>query len=1534
MENIEDLYVASPMQRGLVFHRLYAPESSAYFVQTIYDLQGDLNLDAFQLVWQHILDRYGILRTSFVWEELDEVLQVVHRHLTLPWQNYDWRALPETEQQARLREFIEDDRLLKIDLSEPPLLRMTLIRLADRQWKFIWSHHHSLLDGWSAFLILKDAFRIYELVSTDQKVKLTPARSYREFIAWLDQQDIGAAERFWRKRLKGLTDSTPLTGERHFESQPEQRSEVTEQQSHREDAHLPAEMTEKLKLLARKHQLTLNTIMQGAWALLLSRYSGETDVLFGTVVSGRPPELSGVEEMVGPFINLLPLRIKAEGKLPLLAWLKQLQAEQVEMRDYEYSPLVDVQGWSDIPRGLPLFESIMSFHNYPIDASFQKSDVGLRVTKVSSIEKTNYPLSLNVMPDTELHLQLGYDPAYRNREQARRMLSHLVRILEEIAAHPEKRLRELTLLTEAEESQILRQWNDTRTVYSELQSVSQLFEAQAERGPRAVAVATAEVTMSYEELNEKANQVAHYLQKLNVGPEIVVGVLMERSVEMLIALLGILKAGGAYLPIDPSYPRQRQVWMLNDSGAQVLMMKDWPAEGFPDYRGHLISLDILGASLESESTQNPASKSQIGNLAYVIYTSGSTGEPKGVAITMGALLNLIFWHQRFYEVTPADRATQVAGVGFDASVWELWPYLTAGASIHIPDDETRSAPTLLRDWIVGQDITISFLPTPLAEQLLPLKWPEDLALRALLTGGDRLHQHPAGSLPFKLFNNYGPTENTVVATSGLIRPAKTDDRAPSIGRPIANTDIYLLDRDLQPVPVGVAGELHIGGKSLARGYLGGPESTAQKFIPHPFTAEAGARLYRTGDVGRYLVNGEIEFIGRRDEQVKLRGFRIELGEIEATLRRHPQVGDAAVTFHEHLAEHKQLVAYVVAPKRPAPSGNELRDYLKERLPEYMVPSAYVLLDALPLTANGKIDRRALPAPDSRALRSDSSYVAPSTPAEHVLVEIWQQVLGVERVSIHDNFFDLGGDSILSIQIVARANRAGLRFSPKQLFDHPTVVVLAATADVVTEGSSTEDDVVTGEVELTPIHRMFLNKWKIVDRNHYNQAVMLDVRAGTEVDHLKRVLQHLIDYHDGLRLRFTKETGGWKGYYVPSDQLSFEQVDLSHLESAAALKAAIEEHAAATQATPDIINGPMMRTVYYDCGKNEPARLLIVIQHLTVDGVSWRILMDDLQRGYEQLSRGEAIELGPKTTSFQRWATELKKHAQTAVRRSEIPYWTDQAWKEARLLPLDREANNLKLDSARAVRVSLSVAETRALLQDVPETYHTQINEVLMTALGRAIGAWIGEGHIIVDLEGHGREEVVGGLDLSRTVGWFTAIFPLLLEVGETEELGTALKRVKEQLRRIPQHGIGFGMLKYLSEDEAVREPMRVIQPGQVNFNYLGQFDQVAEDNAVIKGAKESAGPAQSLENPLPTLITVNSTVQGKSLEMIWTYSETVHRRETIEWVAEKYLASLREIIAHCQAAETGEFTMSDFPLSGLDQGQFDRLSTLISELDN
>jgi amino acid adenylation domain-containing protein/non-ribosomal peptide synthase protein (TIGR01720 family) len=1530
MENIEDLYVASPMQRGLIFHSLYAPETSDYFVQAVYDLQGELDFTIFERVWRRILDRYSILRTSFIWEELDEALQVVHKQLPLPWRNNDWRELSSIEQRARFKEFIEEDRRLKLDLSEAPLMRMTLIRLGDRQWKFVWSHHHLLLDGWSAFVILKEAFNLYQAFVSGREPELVPVRSYRDYIAWLEHRDRAADKRYWSAQLGGYVNSTLLTGGRQPESQLAQHTAGADRQSGREDAYLSAEATAALKLVARRSQFTLNTIMQGAWALLLSRYSGEEDVAFGIVVSGRPPELNGVEEMVGPFINLLPLRVRIEGGRRLTEWLKALQESQAEMREYEYNSLAEIQEWSEVPRGQPLFESIMSFHNYPIDASFQEHEVKLRVTKVSSIEKTNYPLSLNVMPGAELHLQLSYDAAYFDGESARRMLSHFEKILGEVAARPDMRLCELSLLTEKDARQLLQEWNRTRADYSAQQLVFQLFEAQAQRAPFAIAMASEETALSYGELNRRANQVAHYLRKLNVGPEAVVGVIMERSVEMAIALLGILKAGGVYLPIDPAYPRQRQMWMLEDSGARVLMTKEWELDGFPDYRGHWVSFEILGDLIAAESAWNPDAETIPDNLAYLIYTSGSTGHPKGVAVSHRSLLNLIFWHHRNYQVTSSDRATQLAGVGFDASAWELWPYLAGGASAHLPSDDIRNSPASLRDWMIEQSITISFLPTPLAEQILFVDWPKEAPLRALLTGGDRLHHYPSDSLPFRLFNNYGPTEHTVVATSGLVELQPAGDRLPSIGRPIDNTEIYMLDAHLQPAPVGVAGEICIGGNSLARGYLGHPELTADRFIPHPFALNGEGRLYRTGDVGRYLSNGEIEFIGRRDDQVKVRGFRIELGEIEAVLRRHPSLREAVAALQDQVAEHKQLVAYVVAAQRPGPGEIELREYLRRRLPEYMIPSAIVTLEALPLTTNGKVDRRRLPRPETGRTEGGGQYVAARTIEEQTLIDIWQQVLGRPQVGIHDNFFDLGGDSILSIQIVARANRAGLRLSPKLLFDHPTVAGLSTVADRASVNAH-EDETITGDVALTPIQRMFF-KWKIVDRNHYNQAVMLKLRIGTDVERLKSVLQHLIEYHDGLRLRFTQEDTEWKAYYVPSDQLSFERVDLRRIEDAGARTAAIEEIAAATQPTVDIRQGPMMRVVYFDCGEHEPARLLVVIQHLTVDGVSWRILLDDLQRGYEQLQRGEPLDLGPKTTSFRRWATELIEQAQSPDRRREVDYWTLQPWDRACLLPLDGRGDDLTTGSARSLRVSLTVEETHALLREVPEAYHTQINEVLMTALGRAVGAWIGEGYVVVDMEGHGREEVVEGVDLSKTLGWFTAIFPILLRTSVEEEIGDALKRVKEQLRRVPQHGIGFGMLKYLSNDEAIRTEMRAIPGAQLNFNYLGQFDQVADTDAVIRGADESCGPAQSSKNPLPTLITINSTVHGGRLEMVWTYSQEAHRSETAERLAERYMEELRNIIEHCRSPEAGGFTLSDFPLSGLDEEEFGQLSTLISEL--
>jgi len=1024
VENIADIYELSPMQQGLLFHTLYAPDSGVYFNQFCCTIRGNLNLAAFQQAWQQVVERHPILRTSFYWE-LDKPLQVVHQQVALPWQDYDWRGISATEQQLEV--FLQQDRAQGFDLDRVPLMRFTLIRLSKDIYQFIWSHHHLLLDGWSLPIILKEVFAFYNAIAQGQDLYPATQRPYRDYILWLQQQDFSQAESFWKQELQGFTAPTPLAVDKVV-GLSNSKPAYTEQQ-----LQLSSAVTATLQSLARQHRLTLNILVQGAYALLLSRYSGESEVVFGATVSGRPNTLPKVESIVGLFINTLPVRVQVPKDASLLPWLQQLMQEQVAREPYSYSSLVDLQGWSDIKRDRSLFESILVFENYPIDASVQELCDSLTISNVQVYERTNYPLSVVVMPGTELLVRISYDRCRFEDDTITRMLGHLQTLLEAIATNPYQSLGEFPLLTPAERHQLLV-WNNTQADYPKNGCIHELFAAQAEKTPDAVAVVFEDQQITYHELNCRANQLAHHLQKLEFKPEVLVGICINRSIEMVVGLLGILKAGGAYLPLDSSDPQERLTFMLEDAQVSVLLTQKQLLEELPGLQAtfrqnsaipnfKIVCLDADSGTISRGSEANPVSTVTIENLAYVIYTSGSTGQPKAVAIPHKGLLNLVFWHQRTFEITPSDRATQLARIAFDASVWELFPYLAAGASVYLVESEIIRSPVALRDWLISQEITIAFVPTPLAESLFALEW-SDSALRIMLIGGDKLHQYPPVSLPFKVINNYGPTENTVVTTSGLM-VLDEGNGTPVIGRAIANTQIYLLDFQLQPVPIGVVGELYIGGEGLARGYLNRPQLTAERFIPHPFSQEPSARLYKTGDLGRYAANGNIEFLGRLDNQVKIRGFRIELGEIAAILSQYPAVEKTVVLVREDLPSDKRLVAYIIpkqeagtSPPDPANFSTELRDFLKAKLPEYAIPSAYVLLESLPLTANGKVDRHALPAPQQTNLAKATTFVPPRDALERQLVQIWEDTLNVSSIGVQDNFFELGGHSLLAVRLMA------------------------------------------------------------------------------------------------------------------------------------------------------------------------------------------------------------------------------------------------------------------------------------------------------------------------------------------------------------------------------------------------------------------------------------------------------------------------------------------------------------------------------------
>jgi non-ribosomal peptide synthase protein (TIGR01720 family) len=767
-----------------------------------------------------------------------------------------------------------------------------------------------------------------------------------------------------------------------------------------------------------------------------------------------------------------------------------------------------------------------------------------------------------------------------------------------------------------------------------------------------------------------------------------------------------------------------------------------------------------------------------------------------------------------------------------------------------------------------------------------------------------------------LIDAYGPTEVTICATTAEYRG---DTRAPSIGRPIPNTQVHVLNSGKNPVPIGVAGELHVSGDGLARGYLNSPEMTAQKFIPNPFSQIPGTRLYRSGDLVRLLPDGRLDFLGRIDHQVKVHGFRIELGEIEAVLNEHEGVVEAAVIAREVDGERKGLVAYVLADGATAITGDVLRSYLRAKLPEYMVPGAFVVLGEMPLTAHGKIDRRALPSPDQAQPQMKTGFVAPRTSLEKILADVWAEVLQVDRVGVYDNFFELGGDSILSVRVLAKANQLGFHLTTNELFQHQTVAALAAVATEV-EAANDAQDVVTGPVLLTPIQHWFFERHQ-EDPHHYNQSMLLDLPLGLDVGLAEGAIDCLVRHHDALRLRFRCDRTGWS--QICADPAPWGQVlmiDLTAIEESDRLRV-LDVASSDLQASLDLESGPLVRAAWFDVGVEHGQRLLLIIHHLATDGVSWRVLLEDLQSAYEQMRIGGVVKLPRKTTSFQRWSELLSDYAESAELESERAYWLADIRRRVGPLPADHRDGVNTVASRRSVTVTLDPDETQSMLQRLPEVYRTQINDPLLAAVSRTVCEWSGQRSLLVDLEGHGREAIFDGVDLSRTVGWFTTLFPVLLESNGRSDPGTALKAIKEQLRGIPRHGIGYGVLRYLSPNAEISERLKDLPQAEVSFNYLGQFDETLAGLSRFTAAKESGGPSRGPRGERSHLIEIKGAVVGGQLLVTWSYSENLHRSSTIDSVARRFIENLRDLIAHCLSPGAGGYTPSDFPISGLGENE-------------
>jgi amino acid adenylation domain-containing protein/non-ribosomal peptide synthase protein (TIGR01720 family) len=976
----------------------------------------------------------------------------------------------------------------------------------------------------------------------------------------------------------------------------------------------------------------------------------------------------------------------------------------------------------------------------------------------------------------------------------------------------------------------------------------------------------------------------------------------DRSIEMVVGILGILKAGGAYLPLDPTYPADRLAFLLEDSAVPVLVTEEHHLGGLKAGNAKIVVLDRDREALARRSDENPTTEVGPEHLAYVIYTSGSTGKPKGVLVTHNNVARLFEATHAWYGFDASDVWTLFHSYAFDFSVWELWGALLYGGRLVVVPYWVSRSPEAFHELLRRERVTVLNQTPSAFRQLIQADLASgapagDMALRTVIFGGEALELQSLrpwirryGDARPRLINMYGITETTVHVTYRPITLADVDGGAGSvIGIPIPDLQVYVLDPGREPTPIGVTGEMYVGGAGVARGYLNRPELTAERFVRHPFDADPTARLYRTGDLARRLAGGDLEYLGRIDLQVKIRGFRIELGEIESVIGQHPAVRETTVIAREDGPGDRTLVAYVVADFGLPETIEELRTLVRAKLPDYMVPAHFIGLAALPLTPHGKVDRKALPAPDPGRRATGRPYSPPRTPAEETMAGVWASVLRIERVGIDDNFFELGGDSILSIQVVARCRQSGLVVSPRELFKTPTIAALAAGASTEIDLAANEGPV-HGAVPLTPIQRWFFEQ-ELTDVHHWNQAFLFETPADLDDDVLERALHEVARHHDALRLRFTQSPSGWGQEYGPEPAgTSITRVDLSAVPEKGR-SAAITSRATALASRLNLTDGPLLRAAHFDLGPDVSGRLLLVVHHLVVDGVSWRILLEDLESAYMSLREGRSVTLPGKTTSYGAWAERLAAYASSEAARRACDYWRRVVETDVAPLPIDHPFGDNLEGAADVVVSSLEVEETEAVLRDVPAAYGTQINDVLLTALARCLSVWTGRFAFRIELEGHGREDLFEGVDLTRTVGWFTTIYPVRLEITPGQDDGAALRSMRDQLRKVPDRGMSYGLLREIARAQPLAELI---------FNYLGQFDQVVAGSTLFNFATESTGAWHSPRARRTHAVEVLVRVVRGRLEIQWIFSPTLHDRQTIERAAASFSRELRGLIRHCR----------------------------------
>ncbi|MCY9387038.1 amino acid adenylation domain-containing protein, partial [Bacillus haynesii] len=1475
----------------------------AYNMPFAMTIEGDFDIRRFENTLKNMVKRHESFRTSFVMID-GEVMQQIEKEIDF---QVAYSDIGKESAEEKIKSFIRP-----FHLEKAPLLRAEVVKVNEREHLLMFDMHHIISDGVSTDIFVQELGALYEGKS------LEPFHiQYKDYAEWekshARRDELKRQEEYWLKTYKGDIPVLDLpTDHKRPLTKSSEGDTVT--------AAIESETFRKLQHMAKENGVTMYMLLLAGYTALLSKYTGQEDIIVGTPAAGRNHE--DIQHLIGMFVNTLAIRNHPEGKKTFRHYLQEVKENTLqayENQDYPFEELVEkVNIKRDMARN-PLFDTMLVYHNTEVKP-FAAEGLRSRLVEIKrGISKFDITVTASEAA-AGLRLEVEYSTTLFNKERMERLSEHLISLLEQAADHPDVAINQIDVLTKDERHRVLYDFNRTDGMFCKEKTIPELFEEQVEKMPDHPAVVFGDETISYRELNEKANSLAFTLRQKGVGPDVVAGILTERSIEMIVGIMGILKAGGAYLPIDPAYPQERISYMLKDSNVSVLC-----AAGDVDpgeaYAGDIIRIDQTG---QHDHVENLKHDIKPQHLAYVIYTSGSTGKPKGVMIEHHSVNNLVHGlYERIYQHLDAHlNVALVAPYIFDASVKQIFAALLFGHTLCIVPRETAWDAMSLIEHYSKNNINVSDM-TPAHLNMLAYvdKTELEFDLKELIVGGDALtpdvinslfHKFP--NLSCNITNVYGPTECCVDAASYQIEWEKVP-QTPSIpiGRPLLNTSIYIVDKELRPQPIGIAGELCIAGEGVARGYVNRPELTAEKFVDHPF--EPGKKMYKTGDLAMWLPDGQIEFLGRADHQVKIRGYRIELGEVEQQLLTHEKIKEAAVIAGKDQNGSSYLCAYF-ASDQELPAA-DVRQFLEREMPDYMIPSYFVKLDRLPHTSSGKVDRNALPEADGTLIEG-TRYDPPRNEIERKLVQVWREILGIEDIGISHHFFAAGGDSIKALQIISRLAKMNLKLEMKALFANPKIKDLSRLITEETRHRK-HNKPVTGETELLPIQKRYFANNK-EELNHFNQSFMLFRKDGYDENIVRTAFNKILEQHDALRMIYEEKDGDIIQYNRGYRENLFD-LDVYDVRGLDCQAEKVFELATGIQKKSSIRKGKLVHLGIFRADEGD--HLLIAIHHLVVDGVSWRILFEDFETLYLQALKDEPLDIGYKTDSYQEFARQLKKYAQSRMLLKEREYWQKALEADVPFIPAEKlERDTFEHSTTLSIRIGPDV--TANLLRNANKAYNTEINDILLTALIAAVRDITGENKLKVMMEGHGREDILDGVDITRTIGWFTTVYPVFIDLGEEKEISQNIKMVKETLRKIPNKGIGYGVLKYMTE-----ELQKIQTQAPLSFNYFGEMNNDM-NRKVFSQSPFSPGESIGGKIVRHCAIEMNAISLNGELTIYTTFNQDQYQTSAIEQLNQSFKENLEKIVDHCVGKDGSDMTPSDYGDVSLGLEELERIQNKYS----